>query len=287
MKSKKHLILLIIFLSSFRGFARLEAENLKDIDLLKPEFQYLSPTKGYVWSQSGALENFAEIPLEPELLDLQKFILQFFRRSNPNQFVFSESVNGINKYLTTEENSKRITTEKIGKLIGFFAMQNREGFEGFDNKENLKKLSKQEQKNLSRIKNKEDRETFLRKFFIKKEIIRDANKNLNQIISKIDDPFFKNKKDEKFYAVLLSLLWEKSISRQNILDYYKGLQSYLGESIFSEKGLTVIKNSSFPEEGGGGGGSKEETEEREEHKKPGFLLSLFLLILNLNQKLQI
>jgi|GEM_PF-4817821 len=253
MKSKKHLILLIIFLSSFRGFARLEAENLKDIDLLKPEFQYLSPTKGYVWSQSGALENFAEIPLEPELLDLQKFILQFFRRSNPNQFVFSESVSGINKYLTTE---------KIGKLIGFFAVQNREDFTGFENEENLKKLSKQEQISLSKIKNIEDRKTFLRKLFIKKEIIRDANKKLNPIIAEIDSLFFENKKDEKFYAVLLSLLWEKSISRQNILDYYKGLQSYLGESVFSEKGLAVIKNSSLPEESGGGGGSKEETEDR-------------------------
>ena len=246
MKSKKHLILLIIFLSSFRVFARLEAENLKDIDLLKLEFQYLSPTKGYVWSQSGALENFAEIPLEPELLDLQKFILYFFYRANSDDFSVSGSETGISLYLNPE---------KIGQLLGFFAMQKNQDFKGFDNKINVDQLSKADKKLYYKAKNDKEKETFWRRYLIKKEIIN------NKLVNSIEDLFFKHKEDNKFYAVLLSLLWEKSISRQNILDYYKGLQSYLGESVFSEKGLTVIKNSSLPEEGGGGG-SKETTEDR-------------------------
>jgi ankyrin repeat protein len=244
MKSKKHLILLIIFLSSFRVFARLEAENLKEIDLLKPEFQYLSPTKGYVWSQSGALENFAEIPLEPELLDLQKFILYFFYRANSDDFSVSGSETGISLYLNPE---------KIGQLLGFFAMQKNQDFKGFDNRINLDQLSTTDKKLYYKAKEKE---TFWRRYLIKKEIIN------NKLVNSIEDLFFKHKEDNKFYAVLLSLLWQKAVSKQEILLYYKGLQKYLGDSIFSEKkGLAVIKNSSLPEEGGGGG-SKEDTEDR-------------------------
>jgi hypothetical protein len=202
-------------------------EYLKDIDFLRQEFQHLSPTKGYIWSESGALENFAEIPLEPELLELQKFIRLFFYRLNANEFLVSTRETLISPYLTPYV---------IGKLIGEAC------------KETPKEVI------FSSIKGSKlrDGRLLIESKWTRREIGRQTRL--------VEDLLFKNKKDDKFYAVLLSLLWEKAVSKKDILDYYKGLEEHLGDSIFNEKGLAVIQNVSIPEEAGGGG-SKVDSED--------------------------
>lgn len=85
----KKLLFLLSFL--FFNFNQLSQEKpfvkkLKNLNLLKQEYENLNPVTGFVWTESGALENFAELAFEPELQDLKKMIGILYYRLNPDEF---------------------------------------------------------------------------------------------------------------------------------------------------------------------------------------------------------
>ena len=110
----KKLLFLLSFL--FINFSQLSqakpfAEELKNLNLLKPEYEHLNPVTGFVWTESGMLENFAELAFEPELQDLKKMIGILYHRLNPDEF--NPSTLG---HIPTSYLHPKLIGEILGKL---------------------------------------------------------------------------------------------------------------------------------------------------------------------------
>ena len=240
---KKLLILLSFLFINFSQLsqAKPSVEELKNLNLLKAEYEDLNPVTGFVWTESGTLENFAELAFEPELQKLREMIGILFHRINPDEFNPSTSESSLANYLNPE---------MIGEILGLITKIKEDekflmstGF--FDG------ISENAQKTLRSAREQKDELKFL-KLYIKEKIVNPKltnfklrngrNWNAKKTGSSINQiPKLFNKNDSKLYAVFLSLLWEKSNSKADILEYYKGLKSILGNDIFSDLGRDVIK----------------------------------------------
>ena len=85
---KKLLFLLSFLFINFSqlSLAKPSVEELKNLNLLKPKYEHLNPVTGFVWTESGTLENFAELAFEPELQNLKNMIGILYYRLNPDEF---------------------------------------------------------------------------------------------------------------------------------------------------------------------------------------------------------
>ena len=59
------------FIFSLESFAKLFPEDLKDLNLTKPEYEYLNPVTGFVWVEGGVLENYGELSQDTQDSDLK------------------------------------------------------------------------------------------------------------------------------------------------------------------------------------------------------------------------
>ena len=98
---------LCLVLSSTHLFAKPFIEDIKDLNLTTPEYEYLNPLTGFAWVEGGMVANYGELAKDSPL---KKLINILFRRAE--EFIPSTSEGGIANYLTPY---------MVGEILGLTA----------------------------------------------------------------------------------------------------------------------------------------------------------------------
>jgi hypothetical protein len=190
------LTLIFILLSPLTAFSKGSPSLLKNINLLSEDYHFLNPAHGFAWIEGGILENYSEIYDAKEDQDEKNLV-----------FVINMFFQRINEF-TPSNKVEYLTPERIGGFLG----------ELVNLKDSIPKKNK-----------KEELKTELFSSYFSGENHREKT-NINRAINKT----IGLNADARMYFVYLGLLWYKIKNKEDILSYYKGLYTVLGNSAFKE-----------------------------------------------------
>lgn len=193
------LLALAVVVSPRPAYAAPQLESIYGMNLARRDHDELNPLHGLVWTEGGIAENYGEL-LEPRH-PLRLISVALFHRTGAYE-------------PSTLAWGRALTPFVIGQWLGTLAMHADPHPEG---EKNVVVDTLFQRLNLS------DEPSFKR---------LNANQKKYQVgvAKRLAERAWEARNDSRTYRIFLTLLWQKSTSKHDILNYYRGLHAEFGDT---------------------------------------------------------